>query len=351
MEKILSKDPILEKIVNGTASDEVLELFVGKNLPLREEEYLEGLIILINNSKFGEKASNCFKELNSSVKLGYVTKKEANHNVVRHILADALDINEPEIVFEVINNQSLPGDLLKKIGEQGSLNMLEVLVENQIKMIAYPEIMEAAENNENANGYVKGKINEIREFYLSDNEVELISEDDVLEDLKDIMSSLEMSDILRDVDGGETIEDMIVEEKALTALQKINNLKLPQKVRLALEGNKTERMILLRDPSKVIVKAVLDSPKISESEILIFLNIKSIDKEFIEKIAKNKEWTRKYPIVLGLVKNPKSPVSQTMSMVKKLHIRDLKILAKDRNANPVIRKFAFNLMQQRDGVK
>ncbi len=350
MEKLLSKDPILDKIVNKTAGDEILELFLGKQLPLRDEEYLEGFVFLVNE-KSGHKASQCFKNLNRTVKLGYITKREANHTVARFILSNAIEKGDEEIVIEAVNNQSLPSDMLMMIGELGSLHMLEVLIENQIKMIAYPDIMEAIEYNKNANTFIKGKINEIREFYLSDHSVELISQEDVLEDLQDIVSSMDISDILDDIEEGETIDDLIIEEKALTALQKINNLKFPQKVKLALEGNKTERMILLRDPSKVVVKAVLDSPKISESEILVFLNIKSIDKEFIKKIAKSKEWTRKYPIIIGLVRNPKSPVPETMSLVKKLHQRDLKILSKDRNANPVIRKFATNLLLQRDGIK
>lgn len=351
MEKLLSKDPILDKIVNKTAGNEILELFLGKQLPLRDEEYLEGFVFLLNSTKSGQKASECFKDLNRTVKLGYITKKEANHNVARYILANALEEVDEELVIEAVNNQSLPSDILMMIGEQGSLHMLEVLIENQIKMIAYPEIMEAIGQNKNADTFIKGKVNEIKEFYLSDHNVELISEEDILEDLKDIVSSMDISDILEDIEKGEAVEGLIIEEKALTALQKINNLRFPQKVKLALEGNKTERMILLRDPSKVIVKAVLDSPKISEAEVLVFLNIKSIDKELIEKIAKNKEWIRKYPIVLGLVRNPKSPVSETISLVKKLHQRDLRILSKDRNANPVIKKFATNLLQQRNGIK
>ena len=244
MEKLLSKDPILDKIVNKKAGDDILELFLGKQLPLRDEEYLEGCVFFINNTKFGHKASQCFAELNRAVKLGYIIKRDANHVVARFILTKALEKGDEEIVVETVNNQSLPSDLLMMIGEQGSLKMLEVLIENQIKMIAYPDIMEAIEHNENANTFIKGKINEIREFYLSDDhDEELISQADVLEDLKDIVSSMDMSDILDDVDKGETISGLIVEEKALTALQKINNMRFPQKVKLALEGNKRDGAI------------------------------------------------------------------------------------------------------------
>ncbi len=351
MESIISKDPIVEKIINGAPGDDLLKLLVSKNLPLRDEEYLESLVFVIGNNKFGAEASSRFTEINSSVKLEYIRKKKANHNVARFITSNAIRDNNEEIMIEAVNNQSLPVDILMMIAESGSTKILEILLENQIKMIAYPEILETIETNSAANTFIKGKIKEIKEFYLDVEDINPIPEEDILEDLQDIADSSEIKEILEKVEQSDWLSDVIVQKKALSALEKINKMKLPGKVKLALEGNKTERMILLRDPSKVVVKAVLNSPKISEDEVVIFLKIKSIDREFIEKIAKSKEWTKKYPIVLGIVQNPKAPVSEAMRLVKNLHQRDLAVLSRDRNTNPVIKKFAENLLNQRQGIK
>ena len=351
MEPLISKDPIVEKIVNGDPGDDLLELLLGKNLPLRDEEYLETLVFVIPKKKFSDRAGSNFIKIPSSVKLAYIKKKEANHNVARFILTSALHTEDDEILIAAVNNQALPVDILMMIAEQGSFQILTALLENQIKMIAYPEIMETIEKNSAADSFIKGKITEIREYYLQEEEVKPIPQEDILEDLQDIADSAEIREILENVDEDDWLSEITVEEKTLSTLQKINNLKLPGKVKLALEGTKTERMILLRDPSKVVVKSVLNSPKISEDEILIFLKIKSIDKEFITKIAKSKEWTKKYPIVQGLVHNPKTPVTEAMRLTRNLHQRDLVVLSRDRNANPVIMKFAKNLLSQRQGVK
>ena len=57
MEPLISKDPIVEKIVNGTPGDELLELLLSRNLPLRDEEYMETLVFVIPHPKYGERAS------------------------------------------------------------------------------------------------------------------------------------------------------------------------------------------------------------------------------------------------------------------------------------------------------
>lgn len=352
MEPLISKDPIVEKIVNGSPGSELLELLLNKNLPLRDEEYMETLVFVIPNNTFGEKAGRNFIDIPSSVKTSYIKKKEANHSVARFILTSAIHTDDTDIMMAAVNNQALPVDILMMIAEQGSFPVLTALLENQIKMIAYPEIMKAVEQNSAADSFIRGKISEIREYYLSEEkESKPIPREDILEDLQDIADAQEIKEILEKVDEEDWLTDVTVEEKTLSTLEKINNMNLPGKVKLALEGTKTERMILLRDPSKVVVKSVLSSPKISEDEILIFLKIKSIDKEFIDKIAKSKEWTKKYPIILGLVHNPKTPVTEAMRLTRNLHQRDLTVLSRDRNASPVIMKFAKNLLAQKQGIK
>ncbi|MCK5004101.1 MAG: hypothetical protein KAS21_03390 [Candidatus Aminicenantes bacterium] len=351
MEPLISKDPIVEKIVNGDPGDEIIELLLDRNLPLKDEEYLESLVFVIPQKKFSERAGKKFMDIPAFVKLGYIKKKEANHNVARFILTNALHKDDSEVLIAAINNQALPVDILMMIAEQGSFQILTTLLENQIKMIAYPEIMEAIEKNSSADSFVKGKITEIRDYYLKVEETLPISKEEILEDLQDIADSSEIKEILEEVEANDLIENVTIEQKTISTLEKINKMRLPDKVKLALEGTKTERMILLRDPSKIVVKSVLSSPKISEDEVAIFLKIKSIDKEFIEKIAKSKEWTKKYSIVIGLVHNPKAPVTETMRLVRNLHQKDLTVLSRDRNTNPVIMKFAKNLLNQRQGIK
>jgi len=350
MKNKISQNPLLQKILEGAAKSDLLELLFQKNLPFREDEYLEAYASLISDAKYGSRAKESANQIPDRIKLDYIKRRENIDNVSFFIVRYALYENKKDIIQEAVNNQTLPKKILEEIAQNGTSEMLELLIQNQIKMIAYPEILDLIEQNENLNNFVSGKISELREFYLSDEEINTLSEDEVMKEVKAIVSKLESKGISEKGSDESFLDDSDFEIKTQTAIQKINSLKLPQKVKLALEGTKTERMILMRDSNNLVVKSVLASPKLTEEEIIIFLNIKSVDKNIIEKIAKSKEWTKKYTIVLGLVNNPKTPVREAMILVKKLHTRDLRLLSLNRNSNPVIRKFASNLQKQRDRV-
>jgi hypothetical protein len=76
-----------------------------------------------------------------------------------------------------------------------------------------------------------------------------------------------------------------------------------------------------------------------------------LSSEIIGKIANNRDWTKNYTVVLGLVQNPKTPVNRAISFIKQMHTRDLKLLSQDRNISPVIRTLAQNLQKQKERVK
>ena len=142
-----------------------------------------------------------------------------------------------------------------------------------------------------------------------------------------------------------------IQQQALTTLQRVNRMNISERVRLAMTGNKTERLVLIKDANKMVQAAVLESPKMAVDEVLIHARNLSLPGEIIGKIAVNREWTKNYSVLLALVENPKTPVSRALSFVKQLHDRDLKLLARDRNVSPVIRTLAMNLEKQKEKVK
>ena len=67
-----------------------------------------------------------------------------------------------------------------------------------------------------------------------------------------------------------------------------------------------------------------------------FAGNKNLDNDVLREISSNREWTRKYPVKVALVNNPKTPVSVAISFIGHLHKRDLKNLANNRNVPSVI---------------
>ena len=51
----------------------------------------------------------------------------------------------------------------------------------------------------------------------------------------------------------------------------------------------------------------------------------------------NRTWLKNYGVVLGLVKNPKTPPAISMQLLQRITERDMKMLAVDRNVPEALR--------------
>jgi hypothetical protein len=340
---MVSKNPLVLKIADGSANDDLLNFLLAKQLAFTEEEYLESLVFLLSDPRFQGRAREMLGLIPLAVKESYVQKKDVDLKVADFVLQEALEAGFFSILGLMIQNQGYPTEFMLRIASQAQAAVLETLLENQIRLIAYPEIMEKMESNPYCNPFIRGRIKELRDFYLREEPAEAIAESEVLEDLTVVMAEEEKKE-----DGLDATQ---IKQEAQTALQKINHMSVSERLRLALTGTKTERLVLIKDPNRLVQNAVLDSPKMADDEVLIHVRNLSLPGEIVAKIAGNREWTKNYSIILNLVQNPKTPVNRALSFIKKLHSRDLKLLSQDRNISPVIRTLAQNLVKQKERVK
>jgi len=353
-------------IIEENPDSDMFEMLLNKQLPFTELEYLETFVFTIRRQKYKKKAVEQLKIIADPVKIKYVENKEANINVAYFLLMEALSTSKNEILTKIIQNNRFPVDFLKKIAENGKSEILEVLSENQIKLIAYPELIELMERNPNINNFVKGKLDEIKRFYLTGEKAEEIKADGLTDDIFTISAEEKKgkTDVGDDEDEGleekvkteesEEDEETVlltenVQQQVLTRLQEINNMTVAERIKTALLGTKSDRALLIRDPNKLVAQAVIESPKMSIDEISAILKNKSVSGDLISKIAKKKEWIKNYQIIVDLVMNPKTPVSFAVGFLKKLHANDLKMVKRDKNVSPVIRKFALQMQAKKGG--
>jgi hypothetical protein len=133
----------------------------------------------------------------------------------------------------------------------------------------------------------------------------------------------------------------------LTVFQLVQRMNVAEKVKFAFRADKEGRALLLKDTSKLVVMAVLNSPKITEQEIEAVAKSRNISEEVLRAIARKKEWMGNYMIKLALASNPKTPVAIAMSQLPLLKTRDLGFLAKDRGVPEAIRTAAQRIARQR----
>ncbi len=353
MNEIVSKNPIVKKIAEGGIKEDLLDLLIAKQLPFTEEEYLESLIFVLKIESVKSKALEMLKQISESTKVSYVEKSNANFRVAYYILLEALNSKNSKIISRIIKNQVFPVEFLLKIAESGDSTILEALLDNQIKLIAYPQVMEAMEKNKDISNFIRGKITEIREFYINKQEVQEIQASEVMDDVKELLSK-PSSEETSDTENlsQENLDDMsAIEQKTLTTLQEINNMSISERIKLALTGSKTHRMILLKDSNKMVSLSVVESPKLTTDEVLLIARNRSLPSEIVAKVSKNREWVKNYAVIIELAQNPKTPIKEALSFLTKLHIQDLKLLSKNKNINSVVRQVAHNYLTQRDEKK
>ena len=120
----------------------------------------------------------------------------------------------------------------------------------------------------------------------------------------------------------------------------------PQKLRAAVKGTREVRAILIRDPNKLISASVLSSPKLTENEIEGFARMANIPEDVLRTIGNNRAWLKNYGVVVGLTKNPKTPVAMSLNLMNRLNSRDLQKLSIDRNVPEPLRIAARKKMLQ-----
>jgi hypothetical protein len=110
-----------------------------------------------------------------------------------------------------------------------------------------------------------------------------------------------------------------------------------ERLKAAIKGTREVRAILIRDGNKLIASSVLSSPKLTDQEVEAFSRMATVSEDILRIIASNRAWLKNYGVVVGLARNPKTPVAMSMNLMPRLNERDLNMLSIDRNVPEALR--------------
>jgi hypothetical protein len=140
-------------------------------------------------------------------------------------------------------------------------------------------------------------------------------------------------------------------EERGSPLQKISRLTVGERVQLAIKGNREERFILVRDGSKVVSSAVLESPKVNDQEMEMFASMKNVQESVLRGIAGKRKFMKTYAVVRALANNPRCPLDVQLTIVKNLLNMDLRALSMNKNVSDTVRKVALKMFRERTEKK
>jgi hypothetical protein len=132
-----------------------------------------------------------------------------------------------------------------------------------------------------------------------------------------------------------------------SALQKISRLDIKGRIQLAMKGSKEERSLLIRDGTKIVALAVLESPKISDGEVEKFAGQKNVLEAVLRGIPMKRRFAKNYAIIRALVFNPRTPLDLSLGLMKNMLVGDLRNLSTNKEVSDTVRKLATKLFKQK----
>jgi hypothetical protein len=135
--------------------------------------------------------------------------------------------------------------------------------------------------------------------------------------------------------------------KRETLMQQVGRMNVVQRLTLALKGGKTERQLLIRDPNKLVQRSVLQSPRLTPSEVEGFSAMTNLSTEVLRGISMTRAFMKNYVVVKNLVSNPKTPLDVSLHLFPRLTSTDLLKLTANKNIPETLRSSAVKLHRKR----
>ncbi len=127
-------------------------------------------------------------------------------------------------------------------------------------------------------------------------------------------------------------EDRPLPEEGTGTLQGLlSELPVPKKVELAARGNREVRKILSRDPNHLVARAVMNSPRLSELDVLDYAGSSLTHEDILRAIGESREWSKNRRVKILLVTNPRTPTSLAIRFLGHLSVPELRHLAGNKN--------------------
>ncbi|HEY4907336.1 MAG TPA: hypothetical protein VIH74_07775 [Candidatus Acidoferrum sp.] len=139
--------------------------------------------------------------------------------------------------------------------------------------------------------------------------------------------------------------------KRQTLIQKLGKMTVSQRVQFAIKGGSEARRTLIKDTNKVVQRAVLQSPRLTNQEVEAFASMSSLTDEILRLIATNRNFRKNYVVVRNLLNNAKTPLDVSLNLLPMMNPIDLKRLTTNKNVPETLRTTALKLQKQRAETK
>jgi len=394
-----STNPVVQAVVSGAAPPQARMAAARGLLPVPQDVMLELLVALRADAdaEVARAADETLAAQEPAALHGVASTPETAPAVLAY-LASRPGIAR-ELQESLALNASTPDEAMAALAsatQEGGV--LELISVNQQRLIRAPAIIDAVLANPARTADAERRVRETRrEFFEKERGAQQVADEMrarglgaaaeffeaaesfgeeaaiSLDDAWLIAQHIEVSDA--DIDDSwlpaERLEDLIEETfeqrqaaaerlvaeasaegggaapERIALIRRIMLMKVKDRIKLAMKGDREARSILIRDPNKVVAQAVINNPRITDQEVEGIAAMRTVSDEVLRVIAMNRGWARQYPIILNLARNPRTPLPTSMGLLIRLYTKDLKSLSQNRNVPDAVRRQALRIATTR----
>lgn len=342
----LTAGTVIGLIESGAYPRDVVATIARGFLPLAQDDLIGVLLFLVatGDEEVAGYASAALADIPSRAIFEFASNEQV---APEHLLRLIGLTTDNSVIEALIRNRAVSDSAITDLARRADAGVQEVIVINQARIIRAPEILEALLENPHLSPDARRRALETREEFFEKKarleQFEAADEPELIDvPLEPIADLLEKAAELAEAPPSlvQLTEGEQNDPKKAALWTRLLFMTVAEKVMVAYRGDRTARMLLIRDRNKLICSAVMRNPRMSEQEAENIASMRNVDDEVLRLLGNRREWTSKYNIMLTLCRNPKSPVGVVLPFVNRLILRDLKGLKDDRGIQQVVREMA-----------
>jgi hypothetical protein len=306
------------QICSGHARPEQKLAVVTGSVPLSPEDRVELLAALAVDADpaIAERAQSALLTQSPAHFLAACARPDAAEQLFLYCTDNLCE--KPGIADALAKNSACPTAHVARVAQHLTSAGIQSLLENLERFISDPQLVIAVAGLPKANTEQRDLLAELQKGAVAMTELEQAAAE---------------------------IEPDPVKRESL--MQRVAHMNVVQRLTLALKGGRSERMLLIRDPNKLVQRCVLQSPRLTDSEVEAFSAMSNLTAEILRSISMTRVFMKNYSVVRNLVNNPKTPLDTSLHLFPRLTATDLMKLTANKNIPDTLRSSALKLHRKR----
>ena len=363
-----SKHVITRQVLEGRAPVAIQEFAARGLLPLPRAEFLDIWVHLAAHGGTPEVRDLAHQSLEqlSTEELAELAAHPHLEGPTFEYLVQRYS-RDSAVAARLARNPSIPATALVHLAEQAGADVLELIVVNQVHLLQTPDLLPALWRNPNLTPVQQRRLREFEEGFVQKEvryelkpsppapppvapsvgppgpAVPVLAPEAPPSALTTPMA------VPPAVEPAEPVAEAPPEVLAVEAetqgdsqrlLDRIERMTIPERIMLALFGDRQARMVLIRSPHRIIQEAVMKSPRLSESEAETYAAMRHLEPDVLRILADRREFHRNRTFVYRIVTNPKTPVPVAARLMAQLSVMQLRDITRSRDVPMAVRNMA-----------